>query len=93
MAQSLDNTLILKDARLAEENVFTDDLRKDGRLKHRSAIAVAVPDSIDAGAAFCLGDGRTSGTLGGPQRHNAQAVPRRVRGPPRELTTPTGVRH
>jgi hypothetical protein len=40
-------------------------LRADGRLKRRSAFAPLRPDAIDAGAAFCLGDGRNSGMLAG----------------------------
>lgn len=41
------------------------DLRSDGRLKRRPPIAALRPDSIDAGAAFCLGDANTPGMLAG----------------------------
>src|SRR6266851_5225909 len=41
------------------------DLRSDGRLKRRPAIVPLEPDSIDAGAAFCLGDGHSGGMLAG----------------------------
>ena len=40
-------------------------LRKDGRPTRRTALAPLHPDSIDAGAAFCFGDGRAAGALGG----------------------------
>src|SRR5438132_6316533 len=41
------------------------DRRADGRWKRRPPIVAVRPESIDAGAAFCLGDGRTSGVLAG----------------------------
>lgn len=41
------------------------DVRSDGRLTRRPAVASIRPDTIDAGAAFCLGDGNTSGMLAG----------------------------
>ncbi|MDQ6669673.1 MAG: tyrosine-type recombinase/integrase [Chloroflexota bacterium] len=44
---------------------MSSDLRADGRRKRRPAIDSFQPDSIAAGAAYCLGDGRTSGVLAG----------------------------
>jgi integrase len=41
------------------------ELRADGRRKRRPALAPAQPDSIDAGAAIFLGDGRSGGLLAG----------------------------
>jgi integrase len=41
------------------------DRRADGRRKRRLPIVPVRPESIDAGAAFCLGDGKTSGVLAG----------------------------
>ena len=41
------------------------DLRADGRRKRRPSLATAQPGSIDAGAAFCLGNGRSNGMLSG----------------------------
>src|SRR5690242_453016 len=41
------------------------ELRADGRLKRRPAIVPLGPETIDAGAAFCFGDGRSGGMLAG----------------------------
>ena len=41
------------------------DLRADGRRKRRPSLGTAAAGSIDAGAAFCFGDGRTNGMLAG----------------------------
>src|SRR5690242_11190391 len=41
------------------------DLRADGRRKRRSSLGLAAAGSIDAGAAFCFGDGRSNGMLAG----------------------------
>ena len=42
------------------------DLRADGRRKRRPSLAItALVGSMDAGAAFCFGDGRSNGMLAG----------------------------
>ncbi len=41
------------------------DLRADRQMKRRTVLVSLRPDSIDAAAAFCLGDGRSGGVLAG----------------------------
>ncbi|MBV9601580.1 MAG: hypothetical protein JOZ87_32630 [Chloroflexi bacterium] len=41
------------------------DLRADGRRKRRPSLGTTPSASIDNGAAFCFGDGRTNGMLAG----------------------------
>jgi integrase len=54
-----------KAARKRSPMALRSDVRKDGRLKRRSALSSANRHSIDAGAAFCFGDGRSGGVLAG----------------------------
>src|SRR5205814_1700170 len=44
---------------------LTSDVRSDGRRLRRPALSMLKRSSIDAGAAFCFGDGQSNGLLAG----------------------------
>jgi len=48
-----------------KESAHAEISHRIGRRKRRPSLGTTPSDSIDAGAAFCLGDGRSNGTLAG----------------------------
>ena len=58
------------------------DLRADGRRKRRPSLGSAAADSIDAGAAFRFGDGRSNGMLAGRKETARKLYRDGVRGIP-----------